>query len=300
MTTNEYLTEVLKLQNLQDDSKELKDLQEHRKAVEKLLRDGFPDSSPTIRYGGSKAKGTLIKESYDLDVICYFPSDETAAGETLKEIYDNVSEAIQKDYYVTPKNSSLRLQSKDATHGRVDFHVDVVPGRFVDETKGDCFIHQNNNPEKGRLKTNLDVHIAHVRDSGVVEAVRLLKLWRVRKSIPLKQFVWELLVIDILKGKKSWSLEDQLKHVWETIRDADDPMKVEDPANPSGNDLSEVLSGAWYTLKWSADSTLSTIDSSGWESVFGPVKRAESASARIAALGAAANSSSVRTSPWAV
>lgn len=71
MTTKEYLEEVISLQTLKEDSQELKDLRKHRDDVEKVLRDAFSDSSPTIRYGGSKAKGSLIRESYDLDVISY-------------------------------------------------------------------------------------------------------------------------------------------------------------------------------------------------------------------------------------
>ena len=298
MTTTEYLTEVLKLQNLSDDSQELKDLQAHRADVEKQLREAFPDASPTIRYGGSKAKGTLIKESYDLDIICYFESDESAAGESLKDIYDNVSKALQKQYMVTPKNSSLRLSNLDTKAANRDFHIDVVPGRYVDDSKTDCFIHQNN-AEKERMKTNLGVHIAHVKDSGVMDAIRLLKLWKVRKAISLKQFVWELLVIDLLKSKKSSSLENQLKHVWTTIRDAEVPINVEDPANPSGNNLSKIMSDTWPLLKSFADSTLRTLDNSGWEAVFGSVKRAESAAARVASLTQAASAASVRSSPWA-
>lgn len=298
MTTNEYLTGVLKQQNLDDESQEMKDLRAHREDVETLLRNEFRESSPTIRYGGSRAKGTLIRESYDLDIICYFPEDESAAGTSLEEIYNNVKKALEREYFVEPKNSSLRLMNRDAKKPNRDFHIDVVPGRYVDEKRTDCFIHQNN-AEKERLKTNLQAHIDHVRNSGVVDAVRLLKLWKTRRMIGVKQFVWELLVIDLLKGKKAWVVEDQLRHVWETIRDTEDPINVEDPANPSGNDLSEVISNVWSTLRSQAESTINLIDAAGWESVFGSVKRAESASARIAGLSGAASAATVRSSPWA-
>ena len=94
MTDKEYLEAVLKNQDLKDDSPELRDLQKERANVEKLLRAGFPDCSPTIRYGGSKAKNTIIKENYDLDIASYFPHDDTSAGETLKAIYDNTEKAL--------------------------------------------------------------------------------------------------------------------------------------------------------------------------------------------------------------
>jgi hypothetical protein len=46
-----------------------------------------------------------------------------------------------------------------------------------------------------------------VKDSGVVPAIRLLKLWKVRRGLQVKQFVFELLVIKVLEKKKNASLD---------------------------------------------------------------------------------------------
>jgi hypothetical protein len=291
MTDNEYLQEVLKSQDLADDSSELKALRERRKHVEDVLRAAFPDSAPTIRYGGSKAKGTLIKESYDLDLVCYFAHDDTSAGESLKDIYNNVATALEKEYSVVRKRSALRLRDRQA----VDFHIDVVPGRFTDESKQDCFLYQENG-DKCRLKTNLDVHIEHVRESGVLDAIRLLKLWKTRKAISVKQFAFELLIIKLLNDRKKKPLTEQLTHVWTELRDTEQPITVEDPANPSGNDLMPLLAGStWTELQTVARSTLSTIDQSGWEAVFGKV---EKEGGKAAAIAAAVASVSRPTRPW--
>ena len=290
MTNNEYLQAVLKSQGLADDSAALKELTAHRKDVEALLRNAFPDSSPAIRYGGSKAKGTLIKESYDLDIVCYLPHDDTTVGETLEDVYNNVAAALEKDYSVERKRSALRLRDKDM----VDFHIDVVPGRFTDDSKTDCFLHQENG-EKCRLKTNLQVHIDTVRDSGVLDAIRLLKLWKVRKVLDVKQFVFEMLIIDRLSGQKNKSLTDQLIHVWTEFRDLDRPPKVDDPANPSGNDLTHLLDAVWNELGSVASSTLWTIDNNGWEAVFG---RVDTGADKSAAVKMAVASVATRTRPW--
>jgi len=93
MSANTYLADILASQALADDSDEVKALQEHRADVEKLLRDEFKDSSLTIRYAGSKAKGTMNRESYDLDIISCSASGDTTAGETLQDIYDNTQKA---------------------------------------------------------------------------------------------------------------------------------------------------------------------------------------------------------------
>jgi hypothetical protein len=272
MDNDKYLKDVLDAQTLEDDSEELKKLQQHRKDVEKLLREKFSDSSPTIRYGGSQAKGTLIRESYDLDLICYLPHDDTGAGSTLKDIYKNVKDVLAEKYDVEPKTSAIRLRSKDKETFGEDFHVDVVPGRYTDDSKTDCFLHQEG-AEKERLKTNLQVHIDHVKESGVVDALRLLKLWKVRKALRVKQFVFELLGIELLAEKKAEGLSGQVKHVWEKIAAAEEAISIEDPANPEGNDLMPLLRSAWPELRSVAKSTLKTLEDSGWEGVFGPLER---------------------------
>ena len=296
MDNDKYLRDVLDAQSLEDDSKELKELRKHRKDVETLLREKFSESSPTIRYGGSKAKGTLIREYYDLDLICYFPHDDTSPGETLKDIYNNVKNALAEKYEVVPKTSALRLRSKEeATRGQ-DFHIDVVPGRYTDESKTDCFLHQEGS-EKSRLKTNPQVHIDDVKDSGVVDALRLLKLWKARKTLRVKQFAFELLSIKLLSTKKSTPLSTQVKHVWEEISAAEKAIAVEDPANPEGNDLMPLLRSAWSELRSVAESTLKTLDDSGWEAIFGPVGETDSAS-RVSGLASVAAAVQRPTKPW--
>src|SRR5688500_13123595 len=103
MNDKQYLEDVLKSQTLDPDGQEMEDLRSHRSDVDTLLRTKFEKCSPAIRYGGSKAKGTMIKESYDLDITCFFKSDESAAGATLQEIYENVEAALVGDYMITRK-----------------------------------------------------------------------------------------------------------------------------------------------------------------------------------------------------
>jgi len=294
MNTNEYLQKALAAQTLGDDSEELKALQAHRADVEALLREELNDCSPTIRYAGSKAKGTMIRESYDLDIICYFQHGDTKAGATLEEVYNNTKSALSKSYFVDPKQSALRLRGLAGEH--LDFHVDVVPGRFTDDTMGDAYIYKAG-ADKCRLKTNINVHVEHVKASGVRDAIRLMKLWNVRNNIGLKNFVLELAVIKLLKNKKSASLSTQLEHVWTEFRDNIDNLTVEDPANPEGNDLSGALSSAKAALKTAASFTLSVIEASGWQTVFGVVED-DSEAENLARLRRVAAGVPVPSRPW--
>lgn len=279
MTNNEYLNEILESQTLDDDGDELKLLRRRRNDVDKLLRKKY-GSSPSIRYGGSKAKGTMIKDSYDLDVICYFDNDDTTAGETLQEIYEAVAETCEDDYYVERKPSAVRLKCKDSDDIE-DYHIDVVPGRFVDDNRDDVFLYRHS-AEKGRQKTNLDVHIDHVKDSGVVNSIRLTKFWRVRNEMSVRNFILELLTIELLKDKKNKSLADQLTHVWTELRDNIDDITIEDPANPTGNDLSELFNSTIkFELSEAAKTALENVEKDDWKAIFGevPEKKASSASA---------------------
>lgn len=268
MTDNEYLKKLLESQTLDPNGAEMKELRSRRDVVEKRLRDKY-GSKPSIRYGGSKAKNTMIKDAYDLDVICYFDNDDDSAGETLQEIYESVIEIFQDDYLIERKPSAIRLKSRNLDNWAEDYHTDVVPGRFVDDERDDVFLYRSSG-EKGRQKTNLDVHIKHVKESGVVDAIRLEKLWRFRNNLSVRHFILELLTIDLLKGKKNLALTEQLIHVWTEMRDNIDDMMVEDPANPYGNDLSELFNATVkFELSSVAAITLETIENSGWENVFG-------------------------------
>ncbi len=293
MTDNEYLLSVLSAQDLGDDSAEMRALQKQRADVETILRAEFAATAPTIRYGGSKAKGTLIRESYDLDLVCYFPADETGAGDSLRDIYQNVARALAKSYYVERKTSSVRLKSNDIQ--RTDFHIDVVPGRYTDGTRGDCFLFQNG-VDKERLKTNLQVHVDFIRGAGVTSALRLLKLWRVRHGIQLKNFIWELLCIELLKPVKARSLGDQVTHVLRSLSGTPAVVGVKDPANPEGNDLMPMLWAAWPTVTAAATRTMQIVSTSGWSAAFGQV--ATSSGDRSARVAAAVSAVREPTRPW--
>jgi hypothetical protein len=285
MTDNEYLDAVLRDQTLVPGGTELTALERQRKNVVAVLEKKLGSAKPTVRKGGSWAKGTMNLEVYDLDLPTYFAYDENGAGETLEEIYNTVADAFTEDYFVERRRSALRLREKD---DQVDTHIDLVPGRFFDATEGDAWIYQNS-ADKCRLKTNLDVHIDHIRDSGVRSAIRLAKLWNVREGVNMKTFVLELLVVDLLKQRKNSSLTSQLRHVFQQFRDHADSLSVSDPAN-GNNDLTPALAHVKSRLMLAARQVLATIERDGWQSVFGPVRSEDkrTAAARVAAAVPAA------------
>jgi hypothetical protein len=128
-----------------------------------------------------------------------------------------------------------------------------------------------------------------------------MKLWRTRNAVPLRTFVLELAVIDVLDGSKG-GLEHQLKTVLTKLRDDAKGITVEDPANPTGNDLSEVWNDSVRASAAAvARSTLNTVETSGWEAVFGKLSDgadSDSAAKQVERLREAAKESTTTTRPW--
>jgi hypothetical protein len=295
MSGNKYLNDLLASQKLDEKSSEWSALDDEAANIERIIREAYPESHLMFTHGGSRAKGTMIRDDYDLDEVSYFENEDTAPGETLEEIYENVAELLTKHYTVRRKRSALRLSKK----GGGDLRVDVVPGRYVDNTKTDVFIHQNEG-SKERLKTNIEVHVGHVRDSGCADVIMLVKLWRTRNAVELKTFPLELLVIEVLNADNLGTLEDRFRRVLDAFADDIDDLQIEDPANPTGNDLSHALTDRLrQKVSKIARDTLDTADEYGWEHIFGKIETPDPARSKAEALRSAAAGVAVQTRPWA-
>ncbi|MBS1702612.1 MAG: nucleotidyltransferase [Armatimonadetes bacterium] len=267
MTELEYLNKVLKAQDLTSD--EVNELNEKGDEVEKFLKEKLDGISHTIKRAGSLAKNTMIRDNYDLDIVVYIDSDEDGAGETLEAIFERILKDLGGSYSTWAKTSAIRLLNQDTASY---MHVDVVPGRFFNTDKHDAWLHRTTG-DKSRLKTNLKVHIEAIRDSGLVPLIRLMKFWANRNGIKAPTFVLELLVVEHAESVKSKSLVDQVIHLFTEFRDNFDSLSVVDPANPTGNDLSEPLDNIRQLLSFFAKSALLSIDNEDWSSVFGEVEQ---------------------------
>ena len=294
MTPDKYLERVLENQKLT--SAELDELRRHRADVQEILEDHFNDSDPNIQYAGSYKKQTMIHDSYDLDVVCYFANGDDDAGDSLRDIYDSASQALSEDYHVERKTSALRIMEKGALVSRTDFRIDVVPGRFTDDSESDSFLHQEGG-EKVRLKTNLRTHVEHIRDSGVRGAIKLLKLWKYQRQVRIKTFILELLVVDLLKHRKNAKLSTQLIHVLTEFRDNAEDLTVVDPAN-ANNDLSPLLEAARGDLSAWASTTLDHIETDEWDSVFGKLQEDKKSEQGLATAIGTVAATGPSNRPW--
>jgi hypothetical protein len=232
---------------------ELRQLRSLREQIQRQLSSLA--GSPRFYYGGSYGKDTIILAGYDLDLVMYWPHD---CGYTLEGIFNAVGKVLKQHWtYVTGKNVAWTLPFQGG------FHVDVVPGRALDETfqYANLFRSQTGQP----LQTSLKVHIDAVRKSGRRELVRLLKLWKVQRNVPVKSFVLELLGIEGAKATSMTELEPQLLAALAHIRERIAVGRIIDPAN-TGNDLGEAMSAAEKAATRSA--AAEAIAAGTWHDVF--------------------------------
>ena len=216
MTGHEYLAGVLDSQKMQDE--DLITLRQLRKEIEGVLREEY-GSYPRFYYAGSYGKKTMIRASFDLDIVIYFPPTETS---TLKTIYSFVHQTlIDSDYKVHPKTVSLQLPYEGG------FHIDVVPGRAQDNTYQYATLYKNG--ENSTMQTSIKIHIDSVRDSR--DIIKLMKLWRVCHSLEWKTFALEQTVVRALKGQRKNDYERCLIKVFEFFQDNILTIRLVDPAN---------------------------------------------------------------------
>lgn len=255
MTPKEFLQDLLDSQDLTPQQEG--DLQKHKKEVTDFLLSAF-DAKPQIKYAGSREKGTMIRDRYDLDIVCYFPSTD---NRSLKEIRDDLSRRLSQRYLLEDKASAERILDLKGASAPADFHIDVVPGRFIEGTK-DVFLHVAYG-DRERMQTNLKTHIDHIVNRGCVPIIRLVKLWAHRNNVRIKTFVLELFVVDALSGSRNKNdLAEGFLEVLEKFRDSFVSTQLVDPAN-SANVVSRLVSATDKTeVENAAEATYEALENS--------------------------------------
>lgn len=191
----------------------------------------------------------------------------------------------------------MRLQSTDQNN-RVDFHIDIVPGRFIDDSKSDVWLFQSEG-DKSSLKTNLGKHVKHISESKLINTIRLVKYWKELNRLDAKTFILELLVVKSLSDMTdSKGLDICFKSFLTDVSENIDNIALEDPANPSGNDLSELYSDTVKeSLKSLAQKTLNLIDDERWSDIFGQIEEIDDEE-KIQSIYEAKQVSSTPINPW--
>ena len=171
-------------------------------------------------FSGSIAKGTGISLSTDADIFLSLSS--TTPG-TLKEIYKSLCNAVTTAGYPA--------RQQDVSIGTTvnGYSIDLVPGRRQSQYGNDHSLYRNKTDTW--TQTNVESHIAYVSQSGRVDEIRVLKIWRERHRLRMPSFYIEMVAIDVLQNARKDQLPSNVWRVLEGFRDNIEFARYIDPSN---------------------------------------------------------------------
>lgn len=218
MDNEKYLRKILAEQNLnQNQNRQLKELRmKIRDQLEEILEE-----KPTVYYAGSFRKKTMIKASYDLDIVLYWSSKVSS---TVKNLYTKVGSELQKNW------NRLRAKKVGWEIGfDGDFHIDVIPGKRKHKSYREAYLY--NRETDGRFLTSINKQVNYIKRRRRSSVIKLVKLWKIKNEVPIKTFIPELMVVIGCKGLRRRDLGLQLKTALKYIADNITTIRLEDPAN---------------------------------------------------------------------
>lgn len=182
-----------------------------------LRRWKFYKHVESVRIAGSHAKGTDLLDS-DVDIFVELGRETPAS---LKEIQLSLAE------HFIPFGSRVRNVSVRVTFEGMT--IDLVParGNMLWQARFDTW-----------LKTDVAEQICYVRDSGLIDEILALKIWRRRHALRFPSFLMELVVIHALKPNRP--IAEQFTSLLRFLATDFPTTRLLDPAN-SNNVVSDVL-----------------------------------------------------------
>ena len=242
MTPDEYLASILQRETVQHGI--LSPLWAVQTELTPLVTEWANGRLLNMHPSGSYAKGTCNASGTDIDL---FISLDPATIETLEEIHSKLFNRLtERGYSPSRQNVSINLKVLGQS-------VDLVPGKLQNYFCADHALYRRR--AKTWTKTNVQTHIDHIRNSGLVSEMRILKLWRNQKNLDFPSFYLELTVMKALADNLRLSVSDNVWAVLEYLRDSFTAARIVDPAN-SNNIISDdltvaeklkIVSAAWTT-----------------------------------------------------
>lgn len=171
-------------------------------------------------FSGSLAKGTGVSLSTDADI---FLSLDPATPGNLAQLYQTLYNAVVAAGYPARKQE-VSIGTK--VNG---YSIDLVPGRRQSLMGSDHSLHRN----KGQTwtQTNVEKHIAYVRNSNRLEEIRILKIWRALNRVEFPSFYLELATIDGLQGARFGNLATNVLIALGHFKKNIQSVRYVDPAN---------------------------------------------------------------------
>jgi len=197
--------------------------------LQRLVSQWAGECLDNIYLSGSRAKGTAINLSSDLDL---FVSLKSTTKNTLREIYDSLHNYVERAGYKARKQNvsiGVNISGKQ---------IDLVPAK---KRPGNTNYHSLYISKRDTwTQTNIIEHINKVQNSGRILEIILLKIWRKLHGLEFPSIYLELTVIEALKGRNKNAPAENFLCLLEYLRDEFIGKVIVDPAN-TNNIISDDL-----------------------------------------------------------
>ncbi len=252
MTSNEAIfKKILERQELSLDQ------MDYTKTIEEKIQKVFKDNlneSFDLYLGGSIVKKTALRDKYDFHAIINFPE---VIGGDLKQLHTRIGELVKKRWKKGQlKNFGWNLELKK------NMEVVIIPGFFDEKANMGSYLDPTNDSV---IHTNFKAQTEYVLNSNRQDAIKLMKLWTLRRSIPIKSFFLELLVILGCRGLNREQIEKQVKQTFNFIYKNIDTRSFNDPINSDNNISKKMTPEDIAEIKRLAQQVL---EAKSWSKVF--------------------------------
>ncbi|MBD3211068.1 MAG: hypothetical protein GF311_00545 [Candidatus Lokiarchaeota archaeon] len=248
-----WLRKILNDQNL--DKNQLNNIKNLKKSITDTLKSNYLGGNPIFYNAGSYAKGTMIKTNYDLDIVAYW---SPFYNHSVSELYYNVGKLLDRNWKgVSQKTVGWQIQF------RGNFHIDVIPGKLKPDKKDYAYLY--NKDINGRFETSVKKQVKFIKRKRRQKTIRLLKLWKIRKNVPIKTFILELLTVFACKGIPRKNLGDQLRATFNFMKNEILRIKLFDPANSNNLVSNDLTIEQKHRIKNLADQAL---NAKNWHEAF--------------------------------
>ncbi len=245
MHVDEFLRKVLK--DLEPPDSQIKSLLRLRDNVRSCIYDNI-NGKKSMFMAGSFKKKTMIKRHYDLDMFIIWTQGFIPLNE-IEDLFYMVKDALNTKWNrLLKKRVGWRIPYEN------EFHVDVIPS--IKDENNSNFSYLYNCYENTTLRTSMQVHMEQIEKYNRRDVIKLIKLWKYRRDVPIKTFLLEVITHLACYNVTRESLSDQLEVVFEFIAENIVNRSFYDPANRNNIITENLTLQEKYEIKDKANNAL--------------------------------------------
>ncbi len=252
ISNENYLRELLATQNLTKN--QIENLKNQRDAIVEDVVNEI-GGNPTLFNAGSYAKGTMIQVSYDLDIVLYWANNFRYSP---RNLYNEIGSVLQSKGR-NPKSKKVGWEIPF----QGDFHIDVIPGKKILNKPNYAYLYNTNT--NNRFQSSVKKHVSFVKKANRQSVIKLMKLWKKRKSVPIKTFILEYMIIEGCKRVSRNTLEPQIGAAFEYIEENITTKRILDPANSQNIISDDITQEEKNRIRRLA---IQALDADSWSKVF--------------------------------